>query len=549
MPEHATFARPAVRWTPCCQVESLEDRRLFATVLAVDGKALIAFDSAAPQQVLSRLSIKKLLNRETIAAIDFQPSTGRLYALSSTNRLYRIDPTTGIATNAVTSGNQLPQGPTGPDFGFDVSPLANEIRIIRNANLHTLYSGVDSGTVTATTKTAPIYADSQLSNQPPDLAAIAHSFTAGAPATSTVYGIDRRLGNLVTIGSASGTPDSPDTGLLNVVGSLGQASVTGAVAFDIAGADNQALLGLHPGGRARTQLLQVDLTTGATTSLGDIGKARRAIVDFAVVPTGTPIVTTDGKTIQITDSNLPNLPLFKSAKISGLASAEKILFITCQPADNVVFAYTNQLRLYTLNVQTAQATAVGQTADYVLAKGERLAGDFDPVRSTLRIVSSSGDNFRIQVTDAAVIDADPVTEGVQLDNELNYPATDPNTGTAPVITGVAYTQSIPNASFTSPFAIDQNLDLLATISSPDGELPTTAELFDQGDLGVDIQQAVGFDIATGDDLTTNTGYLSYQGKGGYFLTTVDLNTGATTEPLKFPKGWKPVAMTAYEVDN
>ena len=396
-----------------------------------------------------------------------------------------------------------------------------------------------------TTKTAPTYASGDANfGQTPDIVAISHTFTSGQPNLTTVFGIDRTLGNLVRVGSEGGSPDSPDTGLLTTIGSLGQSSIVGRVPFDILGADN-AFAGLAAGPKAKTQLFSMNLTTGALTSLGDIGKAKRPIVDFAVLPTGTPILTTDNKFIKIADSSLPTVPFFTSPAITGLQKKEKFSFLSQQPSTEAVFGYTNQGRLYSINVQTGVVTAQGQSTDFVPAKNEKTAGDIDPVENTMRIVTTAGRNFRINLTDASVIDADLVTDGVQFDTNVNYPVGDPNQGTPPLITGVAYTQAIPAATFTAPFGIDQNLDILATISTPDAQLSTTANLFQLGVLGRDVKQVVGFDIATTSDGSTNTAWLAFKGKGGNFLTTVDLNTGETTDPLKLPAGWKPVAMTVF----
>ena len=526
-------------------VERLEGRQLFATIVGVEGKSLITVDSVKAEDIISRVSIQNLLRKETITAIDFQPNTGRLYGLSSTNRLYLINPTTGATTNVGPGGAPLTSAPAGTDFGLDINDVS-EIRILSGSTVHSLY-GLDAGgivTVT-TTKTAPTYnANDGSFGQTPDIVAISHTFTSGQPNLTTVYGIDRALGNLVQVGSEGGSPDSPDTGLLTTIGSLGQPSIVGRVPFDILGASD-AFVGLAAGPKAKTQLFGMNLATGGLTSLGDIGKANRPIVDFAVLPIGTPILTTDNKVIKIADSSLPSVPFFTSPAITGLQKKERFSFLSQQSSTDAVFGYTNQSRLYSINVQTGVVAALGQSADFVPAKNEKAAGDIDPVENTMRIVTTAGRNFRINLSDASVIDADLVASGIQFDTNVNYPAGDPNQGTPPAVTGVAYTQAIPNATFTAPFGIDQNLDILATISTPDAQLSTTANLFQLGVLGRDVKQVIGFDIATTTDGSSNTAWLAFKGKGGNFLTTVDLNTGATTDPLRFSKSWKPLAMNVF----
>lgn len=526
-------------------MESLEQRQLFATLIGVDQKSILAIDTVSGDQ-LQKIPIRGTLPKEVITAIDFQPNTGRLYGLGSTNRVYRINPTTGVATNAVSTGDPLTPAVAGTSFGLDINDV-NEIRVMRGGDVHAVY-GLDAGggVINTTTKTVPSYLTGDANfGQTPNIVGIAHTYTEGQPNLTTLYGIDAALGNLVQIGSTGGSPDSPDTGLLATIGSLGQTTTSSPISFDILGS-GEAFLGLSSGPKARTNLFSVNLSTGATTAIGEIGKAKRPLADFAILPIGTPILTTDNKFFKVADSSLPSLPFFTGPKISGLQKKEKILILSRRPSDDVVFAYTNQYRLYTANVNTGVMTALGQTDGLPLVKVKQMAGDIDPVEGTMRIGIFS-DNFRINLSDGSLVDSDPLTDGVQLDTDLNYPTGDPNAGQSPFLGGISYTQAIPGATFTAPFGVDQVLNILTTISSPNGQEATTANLFTQGTIDPFIKSVIGFDISTASDLTTNTAFLAYKGTGGNFLTTVDLNNNAaTTDPLKFGKGWNPVAMAALD---
>jgi hypothetical protein len=72
-----------------------------------DGNVLLTFDHAAQGTTFSSQGITGLQPGEQILAIDFRPASGRLFALGSSNRTYRIDPATGAAA-AVGHGAMTP---------------------------------------------------------------------------------------------------------------------------------------------------------------------------------------------------------------------------------------------------------------------------------------------------------------------------------------------------------------------------------------------------------------------------------------------------------
>src|SRR4029078_4916552 len=59
---------------------------------------LFSFNSTPPGTILSGVYISGLQANEFIQAIDFRPANGQLYGLGSSNRLYTINTTTGVAT-------------------------------------------------------------------------------------------------------------------------------------------------------------------------------------------------------------------------------------------------------------------------------------------------------------------------------------------------------------------------------------------------------------------------------------------------------------------
>ena len=97
--------------------------------------------SAAPGTILGSVPITGLNGGEQVLGIDVRPATGELYALGSTNRLYTVNPMTGVATlKAVLTAD--PTDATDPfttlvgsDFGVDFNPVPDRFRVVSDAGL------------------------------------------------------------------------------------------------------------------------------------------------------------------------------------------------------------------------------------------------------------------------------------------------------------------------------------------------------------------------------------------------------------------------------
>src|SRR5262249_1249280 len=99
---------------------------------------------------------------------------------------------------------------------------------------------------------------------------------------TTLYGYDFIGDKLVTVGSVNGTPNSPNGGVVTVVGSSGvvvQANTQGNLGFDI-GADGAGYLNLVVGGKSN--LYTQDLASGTVTLVGDFGAT--TMMDISVAP-------------------------------------------------------------------------------------------------------------------------------------------------------------------------------------------------------------------------------------------------------------------------
>src|SRR4051812_16484577 len=122
----------------------------------------------------------------------------------------------------------------------------------------------------------------------------------------------------------------------------------------------------------------------------------------------------------ITDAATPHLVTFEAVApivltsdraISGLGASETVVGMDVSPRDGGLYALTNNSgvgHLYSLDPSTAGATLIGQlTADpadpsfpYTNLSAGSFGTDFIPPSNLLRVVVSTGQNIRVDPTNA-----------------------------------------------------------------------------------------------------------------------------------------------------
>ena len=203
----------------------------------------------------------------------------------------------------------------------------------------------------------------------------------------------------------------------------------------------------------------------------------------------------------------------RTKTFSGLNIGETMIGIDFGPRDGKLYGISNQNRIYTIDPSTAKASAIGMNAFSPSLVGTAFGMDFNPTVNRIRIHGNTGFNARFNQETGAMVDFDPNTAGTQPDLNLNYT----DGGTAPMIAGTAYTNSNATATSTVLYAIDSSRDVLVTVAPPnEGKLTVV------GKLGVDTNEAVGFDISGASD---GTAYATLTVNGSSKLYTIDLKTG------------------------
>ncbi|MDB5268350.1 MAG: hypothetical protein JWP58_1390 [Hymenobacter sp.] len=234
---------------------------------AVAGGNLISFDSGNPGVIRTAVNITGLPadGSQVIAGSDFRPLDGQLFVLgynaaTSQGQIYTLNITTGALT-AVGPFNSLTLG-AASGIGFDFNPVADRIRIVgANGNNYRLNpaDGVlatanDGATGRALSGTAYTNNDNN------------------ANTGTTQYGYDQTTNEVVvfsnpnagtntTLGSSTITVNTANGVEFDIYSDLTNPATPANTAFAVAATGTSTADGLY----------SVSLTTGAFTSLGQIG--------------------------------------------------------------------------------------------------------------------------------------------------------------------------------------------------------------------------------------------------------------------------------------
>src|SRR6266511_284372 len=468
-----------------------------ATMFALtDKNTLLNFNPGQPGMINSVRFITGLSSGENLVGIDFRPANGQLYGLSTANRIYTINPSTGAATAVGTAA--IATALNGQSFGIDFNPTVDRIRVVSNAGQNFRINPNNGVIANAAPPDMPLaFAPTDPNaTQTPNVVGSAYTNNFSGSTSTTLYGIDSNRDALVTQGTAAGVtpPVSPNSGQLFTVGGLG-VDTNDMVGFDISPVTNAAFASLTPPGARTSNLYTINLTTGAATLVGPIG-GRGLIRDiaYAVRPETVYALTAGGKLIRFN----PGVPgaISSSLSISGLGSGESLVGIDFRPATGVLYALSNASRTYTINTRTGVATQVGAAPLATALNGQSFGVDFNPVVDRIRVVSDANQNFRINPNNGAIANAPPP------DMPLTFAPADPNAAQTPNVVGSAYTNSFLGASSTTLYGIDSNLNALVTQGTAAGVTPAVSpnmgQLFTVGSLGtgVDPNGVLGFDISS-----------------------------------------------------
>lgn len=445
-----------------------------------DNNQLVRLNTASPSVSQEMTTITGVMNNERLIGIDFRPATGQLYAISNGSRLYTINLRTGAAVPVGTG--PLSPAVTGDAAGFDFNPTVDRIRLVSNRGQN-LRLNPETGAVMIVDGPINGVAGASISG-------VAYTNNRSGVTTTTLYDIDPVTDKLYR-------QNPPNDGVLAEVGSLG-VDIAGQSNFDIAPNGSAIATMISNGVQG---LYEINLTTGRAELLGNLPGAM-SLVGLAI-PTEPIAYVADGMNM-LHYINPETGSTHATKAITGLQSNETLRGIDMRPVNGQLYALGTTSRIYTINMSSGAATAVG--APISPSVSGDVGFDFNPTVDRIRIVSNDGQNLRYNPND----------NSVTVDGRLNPGS--------PNVTAAAYTNNFPGATTTTLYDIDSRTGnaMLYRQNPPNGG---GLELI--GNLGRQIEGGNGFDIGG----TSNVGHAVLRVDGITRLYTINLTTGASNERM------------------
>ncbi|MBL8866245.1 MAG: DUF4394 domain-containing protein [Planctomycetia bacterium] len=543
------------------RVTPLEDRTTPAAAIALSNNTLFAFDTGTPGNIPAGIGVTGLGTGENLVGIDFRPQNGQLYGLTSNGaggvRLYAISPDTGIAVPLTPAPVQFDDGGGSPvpiagtNFGFDFNPFADRVRVVTDAGINFRINPNTGFIIDGSTNDPGVNADGAVNGGTTTLDGTAYTNNAPNATATTQYTLDSSTTKLFTQ-----NPPNDGTQKNAVAVTLGASVLdfTAVNGFDIPSGVNVATSGDLATGNGFAvltttggpSLYTINLNTGQANLVGALGIAGGPpIQGFTVQPNdgaaGIPFVGVAGNSV-VRFSSKSATTVVAVPIPSGLSLGEAVVGLDRRPATGQYFALVHNsaagtVRIALVDPQTAALTNVGGGVPVALVNaagspitfpaGTSFGIDFNPTVDKLRVVASTGINFRIDPTTGAALDGNATFAGTQPDAALNSGAT--------AGTGTAYTNSFHKATVTTQYTLDAVTNSLFVQNPPNdgvlvGGLPITV-----AGTAIDFTDANAFDIPSNVRVTasgstaTGLAYAALTVAGDTSLYSINLATGAATK--------------------
>jgi hypothetical protein len=250
-------------------------------------------------------------------------------------------------------------------------------------------------------------------------------------------------------------------------------------------------------------------------------------------------ILTSNNSIVMVDAAAPSLPATPMA-VSGLGSGQTLVAIDVRPLNGRLYGLAADgaaIQLYHIDLGSGTAVATplspapvqfdDGTNPVPISSGS-FDIDFNPTVDRLRVVTSSGLNFRMNPNTGTLVDGDNggaagSVPGVNPDGAIKGPTTS--------VDATAYTNSIVNATVTTQYTLDGVTDRLYIQNPPNSGtqtegLPITlngAPLDFSGDSGLDIPSAVT--VSTANAVAVGRAYALLNVGGTTGLYTINLANG------------------------
>lgn len=252
------------------------------------------------------------------------------------------------------------------------------------------------------------------------------------------------------------------------------------------------------------------------------------------------VLTTDNRIATIPETT-PGLAVMTATAVSGVTAGEALVAIDVRPQNNRLYALgfnamTNALQLYhvTVDANGARATPIGSPPAFSDAMAQPLAidgsagfgMDFNPAVDRIRVVTGTGQSFRLNPNTGAPIDADLATMGTQMDGAIN--------GGTTSLGDAAYTNNTQITPATTLYTIDHVTGKLFIQNPPNNGVQTLGTTITLNMMPLAFGSECGLDIPRGvDAMASNVpaigkAYAALSVGGTSGLYTIDLATAAAT---------------------
>jgi hypothetical protein len=315
---------------------------------------------------------------------------------------------------------------------------------------------------------------------------------------------------------------------------------------------------------------RLSIAIAATLTLGISGcdQSKNDNTPAAVVPAN---ILLSNNRLAFIDLNSPGTSLTTpSAITTGILTGDTLVSIDRRPQNGFLYglgynATAGTVTLYTIHPETSVATRLGVAGGFVGADGTtpvmigggnantRFEIDFNPAVDRVRVISSLGENFRMDPNTGAVVDGNlgisPAPALTNMDGSLNIVTG--STSIPAQAQGTAYTNNVANnGAVTTQYTLDETTNSLYIQNPPNMGSLSSAKL-----LSPTVASILGFDIAPGvnaaassSPVTSGSGFALVKtgASSAESLATVDLVTGVLSNITAITGGTGAIGLAVQQ---
>jgi hypothetical protein len=251
--------------------------------------------------------------------------------------------------------------------------------------------------------------------------------------------------------------------------------------------------------------------------------------------------------------------------ITGLIAGDTLVGIDFRPQNGFLYGLgfnsgAGTVTLYAISHRTGVATPTGTAGTFVDAGGNPLpvtgtsfGFDFNPAVDRIRVVTNTGQNFRMNPNTGAFVDGDlggavGSVAGLNMDGAIN--------GGTTTLDGAAYTNNQPNnGSITTLYTLDAASNARYIQNPPNAGTQTLGMTLTLNGNPLDFTSVNGFDILPGVNapvsngpVTTGSGFAALSVGGVTSLYSINLVNGVTVHVGAIGNGASAVQGLALQGD-